>query len=668
MKRTRIVLAAMVGAGAMAPQLVFAESFDRDTLEELTGEPITLSATGAPQRVGDAPVDMTIITQDDIRRSGAVDIPGVLERLASADVIRSSRGTTDVSIRGYNTTFSPRLLVLLNGRQVYLDTYGMTNWNSIPVQMAEIRQIEVVNGPNTALFGFNALAGVINIVTYDPLHDDVDAASVTGGHRAYAGASAVMTGQLSDRAGLRLSLGGFQSDSTSEDDEIWGGVLGYDARDPKTRNVAANLGLELTENVRADVEATWSNTARASRFFLSLFDEEAEVTSLKLGVSAETDAGLVNAQAYVNNADIMTNTIAGLTPQDNRTIVASLSLLAKPAAAHTLRPSVEYRHNQLSQGIGDEVSYDVFALSGMWNWQVSDALALTTAARVDALQLDRSGPNITPDFPLSNDEFDQNLTETSFNFGAVYRVTDVDALRFSFARGIGSPSLLEFGVENVFQYAGFPLFFAGNPEIDSTIVHNAELGWERDVAQIRGRFRTALFWQENEDLKLLGAVLSVAPGGELILTPDNFGDSQMFGVEIGANGEVGSLQWRVQYSWRDIEDSFEFMPAAFTLDYARQSPQHVATAGLLWAGDHWEYGADARYTSETVQYGVSPEGLPVPGAVIDSYVQTNMHVAWLPRDDVRLELSGRDIFEARTQTVGISPVERAFYVSLSKTM
>ena len=76
----------------------------------------------------------------------------------------------------------PRLLVLINGRQVYLDDYGRTAWQTLPVQIDEIRQIEVVKGPNSALFGFNAMGGVINIITFDPLADFDQYGNSSGWH------------------------------------------------------------------------------------------------------------------------------------------------------------------------------------------------------------------------------------------------------------------------------------------------------------------------------------------------------------------------------------------------------------------------------------------------------------------------------------------------------
>ncbi len=103
----------------------------------------------------------------------------------------------------------------IDGRQVYADYYGFTPWSTLPVELSDIRQIEIVEGPNSALFGFNAVGGVINIVTYDPLYDDVNTASITGGTQNLVQGSGVATFRMGDTAGLRVSLGGRGNDDFS---------------------------------------------------------------------------------------------------------------------------------------------------------------------------------------------------------------------------------------------------------------------------------------------------------------------------------------------------------------------------------------------------------------------------------------------------------------------
>ena len=176
------IAAALTIALGACPTLAQAQSMDYGALEQLFGEPVTTSATGSPQRASDVPANMEIITADDIRRSGADNIPDILQFVAGVDVRRYSFSDTEISVRGYNQQSSPRLLVLINGRQVYLDDYGRTAWQTLPVQIDEIRQIEVVKGPNSALFGFNAMGGVINIITFDPLADFDQYGNSSGWH------------------------------------------------------------------------------------------------------------------------------------------------------------------------------------------------------------------------------------------------------------------------------------------------------------------------------------------------------------------------------------------------------------------------------------------------------------------------------------------------------
>ena len=185
-----------------------AQSMDYGALESLFGEPVTTSVTGSPQRASDVPASMTIVTADEIRRSGARDIPGILRHAAGIDVLQWTNDQADVAVRGYNQVFSPRLLVLLDGRQVYTDYYGYTEWSAIPVELSDIRQIEIVQGPNSALFGFNAVGGVINIITYDPLYDDLNTASVTAGTQRHIEGSGVATYRIGNVGGYAFPLAG----------------------------------------------------------------------------------------------------------------------------------------------------------------------------------------------------------------------------------------------------------------------------------------------------------------------------------------------------------------------------------------------------------------------------------------------------------------------------
>ena len=157
--RNKLLIAAAAYIVICSGGPVRAQSMDYGALEQLFGEPVTTSAIGTPQRQRDVPADIEIITADDIRRSGAIDIPGVLAHVVGVDVQRWSVLGADVSVLSYDSSLTARTLVLIDGRQVYDDNFGRTEWAALPVELSEIRQIEIVKGPNSALFGFNAAGG-----------------------------------------------------------------------------------------------------------------------------------------------------------------------------------------------------------------------------------------------------------------------------------------------------------------------------------------------------------------------------------------------------------------------------------------------------------------------------------------------------------------------------
>jgi outer membrane receptor for ferrienterochelin and colicins len=644
-----------LGSAAALAAPAASEPIDYGALEALFDEPVTLSATGAPQRVTEAPVNMTIISQAEIRRSGAIDLPGVLERLAHIDVMRSTRGQADVAIRGYNTTLSPRLLVLLNGRQVYLDIYGVTNWDLIPVQLSEIRQIEVVTGPNTALFGFNAVAGVVNIITFDPVRDDVDEVSLSAGTSDYAAGAVVWSVRPTEQLGIRLSAGGYAAEAWDNDAAAAAASLGaISTVDPQARTVALNLGYNLSSATRLNAEATWARGTRLNRHGQGLFDYPFETSSLKLGLATETALGLVNAQIYSNALDVAL---------ENRTSVASAEIIGKPGPAHTLRLAGEVRRNEIEQD-QSTLGYDIAAVSTMWSWQVTPDLTFTVAARRDWLSLEREGP-LPLHFPFQHSDYDRELAEWSHNIGLVYRLSGGDTLRLSAARGVGLPSLLELGLEQVLPVMpGVTLIIAGDPRMEPVIVHNMEAGWDRALPQIDGRLRVAAFWQRNENLRAFavdGRTLSFAPIVWALL-PANIGDSEMHGAELGVEGVRGPWRWDAHYSWRAIDDDLTFPASVSQVAPAGTSPAHVVTAGLTWAGDRLEIGADLRYQSETRQFG---QGANLAGAFdVSAHTFVNARLAWRASDAFMVELSGRNLLEQKTVSTGLSPVERSLHVTV----
>lgn len=113
----------------------------------------------------DAPNSTTIVTAQDIRLSGQQTPSLVLRRVAGVSILSNSPGDQQLSIRGLNGRLSNRTIVLVDGRSVYLDFLGTTLYNFLPLSMEDIERIEVIRGPASALYGADAMSGIVNIIT-----------------------------------------------------------------------------------------------------------------------------------------------------------------------------------------------------------------------------------------------------------------------------------------------------------------------------------------------------------------------------------------------------------------------------------------------------------------------------------------------------------------------
>jgi iron complex outermembrane receptor protein len=131
-------------------------------------EETVVTASKAAQSPLDAPNSTSIITEQDIRLSGITKIPELLRRLAGVDIMETTGAMTEVSLRGFNQRLSNKVLVLINGRSVYIDLIGSTFWGVLSIGVEDIERIEVVRGPGSALYGADAFNGVINIITKTP--------------------------------------------------------------------------------------------------------------------------------------------------------------------------------------------------------------------------------------------------------------------------------------------------------------------------------------------------------------------------------------------------------------------------------------------------------------------------------------------------------------------
>jgi len=139
-------------------------SLKKMSLEQLGNLEVT-TASKSPEQIWKTPAAIYVITQDDIRRSGAVSIPDVLRLAPGVEVARIDSNKWSVGIRGFGSRLARSVLVLIDGRNVYNTLEAGTYWEVQDTVLEDIDRIEVIRGPGGTVWGPNAVNGVINIIT-----------------------------------------------------------------------------------------------------------------------------------------------------------------------------------------------------------------------------------------------------------------------------------------------------------------------------------------------------------------------------------------------------------------------------------------------------------------------------------------------------------------------
>ena len=123
------------------------------------------SASRRKQKITESPFAITVLSGNQLRATGSVSIATMLRQVPGMDTMFISRADPNLSLRGFNREGANKLLTLLDGRSVYIDLFGITFWEALPISILEIDRIEVIRGPGSALYGAGAFSGVVNIFT-----------------------------------------------------------------------------------------------------------------------------------------------------------------------------------------------------------------------------------------------------------------------------------------------------------------------------------------------------------------------------------------------------------------------------------------------------------------------------------------------------------------------
>ncbi len=270
--------AAAVLCGLMlCPPMVLAEEAGTQLKE------IVVTATKTEKNLQDVTQSVTVITADEIRKSGATTAAQVIERTASADV--HDNGTpgsaVEVSLRGSTVS---QVLVLLDGRRLNSSQSGGFDLNILPVPVENIERIEIVRGPSSALYGADALGGVINIITKKPTGLESSITSAGGSHGYWtlgAGNGSKIGNFYYNISANKEKAGGYRVNS-DYDKTATSGKIGYDFSTNTSLELAANYiekenGAPGSLTYLTPLARQWDRNADMGLTFRSAFTKDMDM-------------------------------------------------------------------------------------------------------------------------------------------------------------------------------------------------------------------------------------------------------------------------------------------------------------------------------------------------------------------------------------------------------
>src|SRR5579883_1374542 len=650
--------------GSLHASVAKAQISDYSSLESLFREPVTTSATGTPQRASEVAANMTISTADEIRQSGSRSLPEILSRVPGLDILREGINGYDVGIRGYQQAMQSRLLVLVDGRQVFLDDFSRTVWANIPVNIDDIRQIEVVKGASSALFGTNAAGGVINIVTYNPLYDSNNVAHTDIGTQKERTGDFTATFH-NDWIGTKISAGGMNVDEfTTPRGE-------FDTNQtPYHRYITNSSVMNLTPKLQINTEITYAEStdnAADPTAGEEIGAEKLTTYSFKAGAAWDTPYGLISTTNYFNHSfyNIFEQGADGL-PFINILTLLSNQLQDEFTAGpdHTFRNTLEQRYKtyrnggfQLVQPVRPEVGETTDSIGGMWLWQISDRLTFTNAIRGDHVVMSDLG-QLVPGTIFSAADYSHVNNTWSANSNINYKITDLDSLRIGYGRGIQQPSFIESGYQQTLDL-GVNADFEGNPKLNPTIVQDYSIDYDRKIPQIFSDAKISVFYELNHDIVFpFWNVSSITINGIPFIgfAAANIGDSKGIGGEIEIKGNHDGFRWDASYSLASLKDQANIV---FAYNYQDSAPEHHFRFIGGYTKGNWEFDGNIQYVTSTElpRYGV-----PV---VTDGYSSFSGRIGYNINDNLTLALSGTDLAHKVVDASPYPLLERQVFLGLT---
>jgi iron complex outermembrane receptor protein len=597
------LLALSIGAAhaAASPQDLSSLS-----LEDL-GKVVVTSVSKSSEALGEAPAAVYVISHDDIQRSGASSLPEILRLAPNLEVFQTSPSNYTITARGFSgnnaaQNFPNKMLVLIDGRSVYSPIFSGMYWDDQFVLPENIERIEVISGPGGALWGANAVNGVINIITRKSADTQGGLVNLSVGNRE--GRAAVQHGgALGPNAHYRFYASDFHQRSFDNS-------VGHDAHDGWSK---PQVGFRLDWDASA---------ADALMLQGDLHDERMQQAG-----AADSRSTEGNLQARWQHTISDTSSFQVQTYYDHvhrRNDGDGSGFVLDTWDIEAQQTFALGERNKIVWGVGDRVyRYDIAARIGsdsslLWNPSrntqnlanafVQDQIAFTPRTQLTlgmkAENDPYSGVSLMPSGKLS------------------WTPTDNILLWASASRAVRTPTPFD---RDVIEKLGSLTFLTGNPAFRRESLTAYEAGWRGQVAT-RATLSVSLFYNVYDDLK----TIEFSPTG-LPLLWGNGMQGHTWGVEAWGSYTVNDW-WRLGAGFSTLRQQLRFKPGASGLLGVAQAGDDPNHHGFIRSSmnfaDRWTLDADLR------EVGALPDP-KVPG-----YVELNMRLGWRVNDRVGLSLSG----------------------------
>ncbi len=686
----------------MAGALLFNSSVEASgdlTLDDLKALPIDeLSslevgiASKIPTRINETPAAVFVLTAESIRRSGVRSVPEALRMVPGLNVGSVSGSAWAVNSRGFNETFANKFLVLLDGRSLYNNTFGGVYWDMQDVRMEDVERIEVIRGPGSAVWGANAMNGVINIITRSSYATQGgEVVSLVGNQHKEVGFR--YGGEINERSSYRLSLKALINNENSPTP-----YSGFDSQGA----VANDDGKHARLSFRTDTDFGEGESLLVDVGLFSGESDQRLFASEK--VASAPDFNTVVAPAINNlilNGASQEQIFAALAfPEFGLCTFCMMDIRDKQKykGGHilsrwkqvsddrwqTIQAYLDYTQREDYQLDQQAIALDLDYERGWQNQRGKFAWGVGLRSVADDLKANLSPTSVLSFGPASQrnnilNAFIQSelnlLPDVKLLTGVGYEYSSVSGSQVQpTIRGIWSvnpetqfwssisyssrvPSRAE--TSNVSAKNAYE--FTGNPDHDSEKLTSWELGLRYTPSSTLSFDMTAFrYWYSD-----LTTIKIERPFNPFISTSDvgilsiaNEADADSYGAELSARWLVRP-GWDMQASYSWLQQSLEHLPSLTEpLLSTSKAPVHQFSLRSSWdLTSNVEVDLGVYYVSALFPTG--SDFLVFGDYGVDEYVRTDLRVGWQISPEAELSIIGQNLLNKTHQEFNSSPLNVA---------